>query len=35
MTIWRAPDQRLVLYGVIAMHEPAMKAIEDMGEPAF
>jgi len=35
MTIWRAPDKRLVLYGVIAMHEPGMKAIEEMGDPAF
>lgn len=35
MTIWRAPDGRLVLYSVIAMHEDGMRALEQLGRPAF
>jgi hypothetical protein len=35
MTIWRAADGRLVLYSVIAMNEEGMRALEQLGEPAF
>src|ERR1700690_1360883 len=35
MTVWRAPDGRLVLYSVIAMHEEGMGALEQLGRPAF
>jgi hypothetical protein len=35
MTIWRAPDGRLVLYSVVAMYEEAMRGIESLGTPAF
>ncbi|MEP6653037.1 MAG: hypothetical protein ABJA82_06735 [Myxococcales bacterium] len=35
MTIWRAPDDRLVLYSVIAMHEEGMRALERLGKPAI
>lgn len=35
MTIYRVPDGRLVLYSVVAMHEPDMRALEALGEPAF
>jgi hypothetical protein len=35
MTIWRAPDGRLVLYSVVAMYEQGMRAIESLGTPAF
>jgi hypothetical protein len=35
MTIWRAPDGRLVLYSVVAMNEEGMRALEQLGQPAF
>jgi hypothetical protein len=35
MTIWRAPDGRLVLYSVVAMYEQGMRAVEALGTPAF
>jgi len=35
MTVWRAPDGRLVLYSVIAMHEEGMRALEALGHPAY
>ena len=35
MTVWRAPDGRLVLYSVIAMHEEGMRALEALGNPAY
>lgn len=35
MTIWRAPDGRLVLYSVIAMREEGMRALERLGTPAI
>ncbi|MDB4979767.1 MAG: hypothetical protein JWM82_519 [Myxococcales bacterium] len=35
MTVWRAPDGRLVLYSVVAMHENGMRALEALGTPAY
>lgn len=35
MTVWRAPDGRLVLYSVVAMYEQGMRALEALGTPAF
>ena len=35
MTVWRAPDGRLVLYSVIAMHDEGMRRLEGLGTPAF
>jgi hypothetical protein len=35
MTIWRSPDGRLVLYSVVAMNEQGMRALEQLGRPAF
>jgi hypothetical protein len=35
MTVWRAPDGRLVLYSVVAMHEGGMRALEALGNPAY
>jgi hypothetical protein len=35
MTIWRAPDGRLVLYSVVAMHDDGMRALDQLGRPAF
>ena len=35
MTVWRAPDGRLVLYSVIAMHEDGMRTLERLGKPAI
>jgi hypothetical protein len=35
MTVWRAPDGRLVLYSVVAMHDEGMRSLEALGEPGY
>ncbi len=35
MTVYRLPDERLLLYSVVAMHAADMEALEKLGRPAL
>jgi hypothetical protein len=35
MTVYRLRDGRLLLYSVVAMHPPDMRALEELGRPAI